>query len=199
MKLSKASRPSPALVLAALALVFAMVGTAIAGPDAISSKVTTKKVKKIAKKQANKVLDQRESSLNVNSADSAANADNLGGQPPSAYALSDSEAYHEIGAPGEPPFQNGWSNFSATFSSAAFYMDDLGVVHLKGALAGTSGTVAFTLPAGYRPALELFLPLAVGGPAAGNMQVRANGEVELTCVGGCGAAGIDGLSFRAGA
>ena len=68
MNLSKASRPSPALVLAALALVFAMVGTAIAGPDAISNKITKPKVKKISKKQANKVLDQRESSLDVNSA-----------------------------------------------------------------------------------------------------------------------------------
>jgi hypothetical protein len=76
MKLSKASRPSPALVLAALALVFAMVGTAIAGPDAISNKITKPKVKNISKKQANKVLDQRESSLDVNSAKRADNANN---------------------------------------------------------------------------------------------------------------------------
>ena len=85
MKLSKASRPSPALVLAALALVFAMVGTAIAGPDAISNKITKPKVKKIAKKQANKVLNQRESSLNVNRAQTADNASQLGGSAASAF------------------------------------------------------------------------------------------------------------------
>ncbi len=79
MKLSKGSRPSPALVLAALALVFAMVGTAIAGPDAISGKITKSKVKKISTKQANKAIDAAEPDLNVNSAktaDSATNATN---------------------------------------------------------------------------------------------------------------------------
>jgi hypothetical protein len=92
MKLSKGSRPSPALVLAALALVFAMVGTAIAGPDAISNKITKPKVKKIAKKQANKILDQRESSLDVNSArradraENADNADQLDGLDSTAFA-----------------------------------------------------------------------------------------------------------------
>lgn len=74
MKLSQASRPSPAMVLAALALVFAMVGTAVAGPDAMSSKITKSKVKKIATKQANKAIDQAEPGLNVNSAKTADNA-----------------------------------------------------------------------------------------------------------------------------
>jgi hypothetical protein len=67
MKSFNSSRPSPALVLAALALVFAMVGTAIAGPDAISDKITKSKVKKISKKQINKAAPD----LSVASADSA--------------------------------------------------------------------------------------------------------------------------------
>jgi hypothetical protein len=46
------------MVVAAIAVLFALVGTAIAGPDALT-KLTTSKVKKIAKKQANKVFDQR--------------------------------------------------------------------------------------------------------------------------------------------
>jgi len=71
----KAGRPSPALVLAALALVFAMVGTAIAGPDAISSKITKSKVKKISAKQANKAIDAAEPDLNVNSAKTADEAE----------------------------------------------------------------------------------------------------------------------------
>ena len=71
MRLSSHRGPSPALIVAAIALIFAIAGTAIAGPDAISNKITKAKVKKIAKKQANKVLDSRESSLNVNSAKTA--------------------------------------------------------------------------------------------------------------------------------
>jgi hypothetical protein len=64
-------RPSPAMVLAAIALILAMAGTAIAGPDAISNKITKSKVKKIAKKQAGKVVNKREPGLNVNSAKTA--------------------------------------------------------------------------------------------------------------------------------
>jgi hypothetical protein len=83
MKLSKGSRPSPALVLAALALVFAMVGTAIAGPDAISNKITKPKVKKIAKKQINKAAptlsvaeaERADRAQNANNADNADRAD----------------------------------------------------------------------------------------------------------------------------
>lgn len=82
MRAVERNRPSPALVLAALALVFAMVGTAIAGPDAISNKVTKSKVKKIAKKQINKAAP----GLSVASAKNADDADQLDGLDSSAFA-----------------------------------------------------------------------------------------------------------------
>jgi hypothetical protein len=50
-------RPSPALFVAALALVAALAGTAIAGPEA-STSVSKKKVKKIAKKEAKKQINK---------------------------------------------------------------------------------------------------------------------------------------------
>jgi hypothetical protein len=50
------SRPSPAIVVAVLALVAAVGGTAVAGPPASTSAVTKKKVKKIANKQIAKQL-----------------------------------------------------------------------------------------------------------------------------------------------
>jgi hypothetical protein len=50
-------RPSPAIIVAALALVAALAGTAVAGPQATSSAINKKKVKKIARKQANKAID----------------------------------------------------------------------------------------------------------------------------------------------
>jgi hypothetical protein len=65
---------NPAMVVAALALILALVGTAVAGPDATTSKITKTKVKKIAKKQANKVLTRRAPTLDVNSARSADSA-----------------------------------------------------------------------------------------------------------------------------
>ncbi len=70
------ARPSPAIVLAVLALVFAMVGSAVAGTDGLSSKITKSKVKKISKKQANKQLKANVSGSHVNTADNATNATN---------------------------------------------------------------------------------------------------------------------------
>jgi hypothetical protein len=78
MKRLQLTRPSPAMVLAAIALVLAMAGTAIAGPSAISSKITKSKVKQIAKKQINKAAP----GLSVQ------NADNLGGAPAADYLKS---------------------------------------------------------------------------------------------------------------
>ena len=55
--------PSPAILVAVVALVAALAGTAVAGPDAGTSAITKKKVKKIATKQANKVFNQRADEL----------------------------------------------------------------------------------------------------------------------------------------
>jgi len=52
----KARRPSPAMIVAVIALSGALAGTAIAGPDAITSALTKSKVKKIAAKQAKKQI-----------------------------------------------------------------------------------------------------------------------------------------------
>jgi hypothetical protein len=53
------SRPSPALIVAVLALGLAIAGTAIAGPQAVLSGLTKSKVKKIAKRQATRAVDAR--------------------------------------------------------------------------------------------------------------------------------------------
>jgi hypothetical protein len=69
-------RPSPAMVVACVALSFALAGSAVAGTEAVTSAITKKKVKKIAKKQANKQLKANVSGSHVNLADKATNADN---------------------------------------------------------------------------------------------------------------------------
>jgi hypothetical protein len=67
MGLGSLQRPSPAMVVAVIALLLALVGTAVAGGGAGTSSVVTKKldkkekkqVKKIAKKEANKLIKQK--------------------------------------------------------------------------------------------------------------------------------------------
>jgi hypothetical protein len=73
MRRLRASGPTPALVVAILALVAGVSGAAVADP--VAKKVTTKKVKKIANKQ----IEKKAPGLSVK------NADNLGGVPADEY------------------------------------------------------------------------------------------------------------------
>jgi hypothetical protein len=71
------TRPSPALLVAAIALVFAMTGGAIAAQQS-AKPVTKSSAKKIAKKQAAKQLKANVEGSHVNLADNATNAQNAG-------------------------------------------------------------------------------------------------------------------------
>jgi hypothetical protein len=109
-----------------------------------------------------------------------------------------SEDPHLVGTAGEPPFQNGWQNIGGGGSEAGFFKDALGIVHLKGNLIGpTSGSAAFTLPEGYRPAELLLLPAAGAGPVAANLVLQTDGRLQPFCAnaGAC-QVGINGLAFR---
>jgi hypothetical protein len=101
MSLDTRKRPSPAMIVAALALCFALAGTAIAADPV--AKITKSKVKKIAKKQADKRLKANVSGSHVNEADhanranradnadnatNATNANSLGGVPAASYLQS---------------------------------------------------------------------------------------------------------------
>ena len=215
MSLFSRMRPSPAMVVACVALSFALAGSAVGGVEAVISKLDKKEkqqVKRIAKRQANKVLTQRQASLNVNNAktadnatnaSNAQNAANLGGSPPSAFAPSEAEPYHEVGSAGEPDFGAGWSNEDPVGqTSAAFYKDPWDVVHLKGIVlrAGGSPTI-FTLPADYRPTKAACFPSVRTDTPGGELAyvcVQANGNVEELGTDSDGVYLLDGLTFRAG-
>ena len=70
MRRGNSSRPSPAIIVAVLALVAALAGTALAAPGASTSAISKKKVKKIATKQINELAP----SLSVAHADTAESA-----------------------------------------------------------------------------------------------------------------------------
>jgi hypothetical protein len=91
----RASRPSPAIVVAILALVAAVAGTAVAevATTARLDKKEKKQVKKIAKKQINKLApglsvahaDTADTADNATNAQNAQNASRLGGTSAGAY------------------------------------------------------------------------------------------------------------------
>ena len=74
-------RSSPAMIVAVTALSVALVGTAIAGPDAVVSLLDRgekRQVKKIAKRQANKQIKKKAPRLSVANAENADNATTAG-------------------------------------------------------------------------------------------------------------------------
>ena len=198
-------RPSIAVVaglfVAVVALVFSQVGSAVAGISDVSSKaLTTTQVKKIAKKQANKRLKANVKGSHVNLADLATNATNAT-TAGTATNVAAPEAFRNIGAAGQPAFTNAWTNFGGGRATAGFYIDKGSVVHLKGSITGgASGTSAYTLPVGYRPASDLLFPVGTGSNVLTNVLLASTGTVSIFCNGACvGSVGFDAVSFRVGA
>lgn len=86
-------------------------------------------------------------------------------------------------------FQNSWSNVGSPYADARYVLKkQIGVLYFYGAITGgAAGTVAFTLPLGYRPLYRMQL-LTVGG----TVQVDPNGD--FTVVSGT-TISLDGIAF----
>ena len=159
-------RISSAHVLAIIAILLALGGNALAfhlGRNSVGSKqlkknaVTTAKVKNEAITAA-KVKKGTLTGTQIN-------ASTLGVVPTAqmANAVASAEAWHEVGAAGEPGFRDGWHNIPPVGSreTVGFYKDQLGEVHLKGAASSSTAGPVFNLPNGYRPRPKRILQFAV--------------------------------------
>ena len=96
--------------------------------------------------------------------------------------------------------QNGWTN-SPFGTSAAAMRTISGIVHLKGAIA-TTGTnpVPFTLPAGFRPAHAVYVPVDLCNAAHGALEIERTGVAIISAEGGAFSnaacfTSLDGVSF----
>lgn len=175
--------PSPAMVVACIALSVALSGAGYAAMTIPRNSVGSAQV--------------RDRSLNGIDLDRRAIA---------------AGAWHEIGTEGEPPFLFGWSNIggdpntnTGVFSSAAYMRDRLGFVHLKGVIVPGSQREVFVLPEGFRPALgEAYAAPsddAVNGHVPGHIYIRGYsnntvpGYVEAFAHGSSWVS-LDGITFR---
>jgi hypothetical protein len=179
MKRPRTRVPSPAMVVALIALVFGMVGTGVAALKLPKNSVSSKQLKKNSvtgakiKKDAVTGAKVKKQSLTGEDIDLA----KLGTVPSAqtANSIPPAEATHLVGAPGEPVFESGSSNLGpisgASFKPAGFFKDHEGIVHLQGLVKVGEGGIAiiFSLPPGFRPAngqLAFFdaLCLRMSGP-----------------------------------
>lgn len=114
------------------------------------------------------------------------------------------DPWHQIGGSGEPAFSNSWVNYDTTnWGYAAFMKDSLGIVHLRGLIKnGTVSTVAFTLPAGYRPSGAKYIFLtSTNTTVFGRTDVLTDGGVQVAAwgQGGNGWLSLANVKFRAAA
>jgi hypothetical protein len=104
------------------------------------------------------------------------------------------EPVREIGAAGEPAFQNSWTNFGGVYEIAGFYIDVEGIVRIQGVVVNGIDKTVFTLPVGYRPAKDLIFPV-VSEDVFGQIRISTTGEIGRYT--GMGWISICGISFRA--
>ncbi|HEX2129807.1 MAG TPA: hypothetical protein VHF58_11375 [Solirubrobacterales bacterium] len=176
----KRHRPSPALIVALIALVAALAGTATALPG--KGSVDKNDIKKNAvKSKAIKNKAVKKADLKPGSVDGSRIADASVG----AADLAPQEPFRKVGDPGQPAFFDGgegdcvWSHgFQgggmspigdiSNLGPLSFAKDSLGNVQMRGAATAEDGgggdgvcnpsdpdevedAIAFTLPVGYRP------------------------------------------------
>jgi hypothetical protein len=201
-------------VVGTLALFLVLTGaTAFAASQLGKNSVGTKQLKKnavtAAKIKKNAVTTAKIKKDAVTGA--KVNEGTLGTVPSAnvANGLAPLEATHLVGAPGEPGFENGSTNYPSesglSVNPVGFYKDHDGIVHLQGiAKVGAGPTVdsVFTLPPGFRPAagklillspyLENIVFIAGGSTFLEGFDLSGKilGEEEGTVV-------LDGITFRA--
>lgn len=208
-------RPSPAMVVACAALLVALGGTGYAALKLPKNSVGSKQLrngsvtnKKLARRAvtAAKVAPKSLTGAQIDSA-------TLGLVPSAtvAHGLTASEAFHLVGATGEPAFQNSWQNRTGTADEPlGFYKDHEGIVHLRGRIIGGSpNNGIFQLPAGYRPAAGKYAVFPAACECTGaqttNVSVQGSGfgpaDGTVSMLNGALSAGnslwLDGVSFLA--
>lgn len=95
-------------------------------------------------------------------------------------------------------FSGTWVNYGGAEQVAGYMIDGAGNVHLRGTIkSGTIGTVAFVLPAGYRPSSTMHFPAITNNGTAivfGQVSALTDGSVGVY-VGSNTYVRLDGLSF----
>lgn len=112
-------------------------------------------------------------------------------------AIADKRKYLWAEAPSTPTFINSWILNTSYSSNVGYYIDNFGDVRAFGVISGgTSGTIAFTLPAGYRPITTRYFTAFSGSNSVGLIAVNSNGNVTISYF--TNWISLDSIKFKAG-
>jgi hypothetical protein len=78
--------------------------------------------------------------------------------------------------------KNGWTNAPFSTRNAGLSLAS-GIVHLKGAIASGTGPLAFTLPGGFRPAANMYVPVHLCNATKGRLFIQPSGDVSIQTLG----------------
>ena len=97
-----------------------------------------------------------------------------------------------------PTFENAWVNYDATtWDTAGYRIDPDGRAHLKGLVkSGTDPGTIFTLPSGYRPALNQMFSV-VSADVFARVDVNSDGTVKVAVGGNNAWVSLNGIAFDA--
>jgi hypothetical protein len=219
-------RPTPALVVAFVALFIALGGTSYAAVMLPRNSVGTAQLKnyavtkaKINQKTIAALKGNRGLAGPVGPAGLAGPVGPAGPQGPAGSdasladvaaggALTGHYPSPQLAAPETPQpitFENGWHDYGLAYNPTRYYKDPFGIVHLSGGMSGgTLRGTAFTLPEGYRPCgVALFAVLSTdGGGGAGNIVpasfwIYKNGQAYVQNGGSNAFVSLEGITFRA--
>jgi hypothetical protein len=94
--------------------------------------------------------------------------------------------------------QNGWVNAPFSTRNAAV-RNVSGIAHFEGAIANGTTSAPFTLPAGFRPAANVYIPVDLCNATKGRLFIQPTGAVTIQTVGALSDAqcftSLEGASF----
>lgn len=220
MKRLLAHRPSPALVIACIALFVSLSGVSYGLATGI---IDTREIRNNTIRTQDlrnndiRAIDIRNST--IRSRDVALNtltgsdiAESKLRQVPSALSADNASALAGVGiggfvrannGPFTPlPLSSGWSSIPDS-APPAFYRDGMGFVHLRGAMRLNGGdSVAVVLPAEARPATVKRVPAYSennsGRPVLAGVTIEPNGDVRPAGESLDTLVSLDGITFRGG-
>lgn len=94
---------------------------------------------------------------------------------------------------------NGWSNFGGAYTTAGYWKDKEGLVHLQGLITGGSianGAILLNLPAGYRPTAGRLMFSVLNNNTTGRIDINTNGDVIVEVLGSNAWLNLTGIYFR---